>query len=387
MSSYDYMHGWNYTSPSSPFTYTSATAYPMTWTGTPNQGKVAVITPAKLTQNCINHFVLALDMSASMYNQAENLIKAVDALIAYWAKRSQELDQETRVTIYLFHSDVTCIVYDKDVLRLPSIREYYRPDRRTALIDATWLALDDLEKSAQLYGDHAFLFYALTDGCENQSHRRGSELKARLEKLPDNWTAAALVPDMNGVYEAKKYGFPPGNVAVWDTTTRDGVTEVGETMRAATDSYMTGRASGIVGTRTLFSTGSDALNKQSITAANLTRLDPTLYTAVPVTEVGAVVRPFVQDLGLKFVVGTCFYQLTKREKIQPQKDLIVREKATDRYFYGANLRALVGLSDTQLSCAPDANPDYELFVRSDSTNRKLMIGTKLLILNKRMTLV
>jgi hypothetical protein len=154
-------------------------------------------------------------------------------------------------------------------------------------------------------------------------------------------------------------------------------------MLAATNDYMVSRSMGVKGTRTLFSTGADALNKQSITAAGLTLLDPKLYQAVPVVEVGAVVRPFVQDLGLTFVVGICFYQLTKREKIQPQKELIVREKKTDRYYYGPNLRPLVGLSDTQLSVAPDANPDYELFVRSDSTNRKLMIGTKLLILNKR----
>lgn len=345
-----------------------------------------ILNTPTLMQGCINHITFVLDMSGSMMGQEVSLIKAVDALVAHLAQRSQELDQETRVTIYVFNDKVTCIVYDKDVLRLPSIKDVYRPDWRTALIDATFKAVEDLEKSATLYGDHAYLLYVFTDGVNNVNNHRAPSLKARLSGLPDNWTVAALVPNVTGVHEAKSFGFPAGNVAVWDTTTRNGVTEVGETMRVATDSYMTGRASGIVGTRTLFSTGADALNKQAVTAANLTRLDPTAYTAVPVVEVGAIVKPFVEDLGLRFMVGTCFYQLTKREKIQPQKDLLVREKKTDQYFYGANLRALVGLSDTQLSVAPDANPDYELFVRSDSTNRKLMIGTKLVILSQRMIL-
>jgi hypothetical protein len=369
--------------------YPSAYYVTPTFTGPQYTGSPTIVatTTSAFKQGCINHIALVLDMSGSMLQHKDNLIKAVDALIAYLAQRSQELDQETRITIYLFNREVQLVVYDKDVLRLPSIREFYRPDWQTALIDATLKAVDDLEKSATLYGDHAYLLYAFTDGQNNINNHRAGELRTRLTGLPDNWTMGALVPDMNGVHEAKSYGFPAGNVAVWDTTTRNGVTEVGETMRAATDSYMTGRASGIVGTRTLFSTGADALNKQTITAANLTLLDPKAYTAVPVVEVGAVVRPFVQDLGLKFVVGTCFYQLTKREKIQPQKDLLVREKKTGRFYYGPNLRPLVGLSDTQLSVAPDANPEYDLFVRSDSTNRKLMIGTTLLILKDRMTLV
>lgn len=347
----------------------------------------------KLTvkQGCINHIALVLDMSGSMIPHRDNLIKAVDALVTYLARRSQELDQETRITIYLFHNDTMCVVYDKDVLRLPSIREVYSPTGGTALIDATNKAITDLEKSATLYGDHAYLLYVMTDGEENSSrgmrYQLVEQLKTRLGALPDAWTVAALVPNVYSLSDAKQMGFPAGNVAIWDTTTVNGVEELGQEMQTATDSYFTARASGIVGTRTLFSTGADALNKQAVTAANLTRLDPKLYTVVPVIAVDSVVKAFVEGLGLRFVVGTNFYQLTKREKIAPNKDLIVREKKTDRYLYGPNLRALVGLSDTQLSVAPADNPDYELFVRSDSTNRKLMIGTKLLILNQRMTLV
>jgi hypothetical protein len=364
--------------------YYNAT-YP-SYTQPRRKGVFAPVDASALKQGCINHIGLVLDESLSMGPHRENLIKAVDALIAYLARRSQELDQETRITIYLFSDTVKCIVYDKDVLRLPSIRDFYRPSGNTALVDATWHALDDLSKSATIYGDHAYLIYDMTDGEENCSSHTPAELRPRLDALPPEWTVAALVPNVHGVANAKQMGFQPGNVAIWDTTTINGVAELGREIQTATDSYMTGRASGIVGTRTLFSTGADALNKQTVTAANLTLLDAKLYQAVPVVEVGAVVRPFVQDLGLKFVVGTCFYQLTKREKIQPTKDLLVRNKKTDQYYYGPNLRALVGLSDTQLSVAPDANPDYELFVRSDSTNRKLMIGTKLIILNKRMTL-
>lgn len=79
-----------------------------------------------------------------MSHLTRELVKVADAQIAYLAQRSKELDQETRITVYTFNNTVQCVVYDKDVLRLPSIAEFYQPRGMTALIDATLKSQDDL---------------------------------------------------------------------------------------------------------------------------------------------------------------------------------------------------------------------------------------------------
>src|SRR5690349_14651809 len=120
-------------------------------------------------ENYVNHVALALDASGSMAvsGKARALVTVADGLIEYLAARSKELNQETRVTVYTFDERVKCAIYDKDVLRLPSIADFYKIGGMTALLDATLLAIDDLRLTPQKYGDHAFLTYVLTDGKNN----------------------------------------------------------------------------------------------------------------------------------------------------------------------------------------------------------------------------
>jgi len=327
--------------------------------------------------NYINHIALVLDASDSMSGFSTELVKVADNLIAYLAQRSKELDQETRVSVYMFNNVVNCIIYDKDVLRLPSIDKHYRTWGMTALIDATIKSLDDLALTPEIYGDHSFLTYVLTDGQENHSGNRPSRLAEYLARLPEHWTVAVFVPNQNGKFEAKKFGFPADNIAIWDATTAQGVIEVGEVIRAATDSYMISRASGIRGTRSLFSTDAATLNKTTIKANNLKALTKRNYKLLDIDGSYAI-RDFVESQGLPYRLGVAFYQLTKTESIQPQKNIAIKEKKTNKVFTGANARAMLGLPDMEVRVKPDFNPDYDVFVQSTSVNRKLIDGTQLL---------
>ena len=109
------------------------------------------------SQNYINHIVLVLDHSTSMGNLAQTVVKVADMQVAELAQSSQALDQETRMTVYQFGNTTECIYFDKDVLRMPSIKNKYRIEGSTALIDATMQAINDLKQTNTLYGDHAFL--------------------------------------------------------------------------------------------------------------------------------------------------------------------------------------------------------------------------------------
>lgn len=344
-----------------------------------------------MTENYINHIALVLDASSSMsYNgHSEDAVKVADNLIGHLAMRSKELDQETRITVYMFADQVTCLIYDKDVLRLPSIKDLYRAYGNTALIDATNKSLDDLEQTAQLYGDHAFSVFVLTDGEENASHGRNTHrvgagplsaaLRSRLDSLPDNWTVAAFVPDQLGVSEAKRFGFPAGNISVWDTKTRKGMAEVGAVLRETTDVYMQNRAKGVRGSRTLFSTSVDTLNKATVKDAHLKTVNKNSYQLFDISA-DATIRDFVDNNGLTFEKGKCFYQLVKSEKIQGYKAIYIRNKKSNTFHTGAEVRTLLGLSDNDETVKPDRNPLYDVFVQSTSVNRRLKAGSKLLVM-------
>lgn len=338
----------------------------------------------------INHIALVLDASSSMSGHASELIKVADAQVAYLAQRSQELDQETRITIYTFADEVACTVYDKDVLRLPSLAKYYRAYGNTALIDATVKSQDDLAQTAQLYGDHAFLTFVFTDGQENRSRHNGpQDLARKLEKMPDNWTVAVLVPDQRGVHDAKRCGFFAGNIATWDTTSEAGLVEAASVIRRATDDFMVSRSSGVRGTRSIFSTAPDALNRQTMRSASLKALQPGQFELVPVppngpgTAIPETIREFVEHCGISYRLGSGYYQLTKREEIQHQKAIAIREKKSGRVYTGADARSVLGLPDMTVKVSPSANPDYDVFVQSTSVNRKLVPGTKLLLVTAR----
>jgi hypothetical protein len=330
-------------------------------------------------ENYINHVALVLDASSSMDPHRRALIDVADGQVEYLARRSQELDQETRVSIYTFSNTVECLVYDKDVLRLPSIASLYRVGGMTALIDATLKSLDDLSHQPELYGDHAFLTFVLTDGQENRSFNRPDTLRTRLSQLKSHWTVGVLVPDQRSVFEAKGFGFPAENIAVWDTTSAKGVVEVGETIRNATENFMQARSQGVRGTRSLFSTGLDAVNANTV-RMNLTPLSQSAYDILPVHH-SAPIREYVYSRGLDYVIGKGFYQLTKTESIQAQKQIAIREKATGQIFWGDAARDILGLPrNMEVRVKPEQNPEYDVFVQSTSVNRKLIPNTDLLVL-------
>ncbi|MGW7791278.1 vWA domain-containing protein [Streptomyces tricolor] len=342
------------------------------------------------SQNYINHVALVLDASSSMSHLSRKVVEVADQQIAYLARRSRELDQETRVTVYVFADTVECVIYDKDVLRMPSLKQLYRPGGMTALLAAALKSQRELAQTAQLYGDHSFLTFVLTDGQENASHRC-PDAPARdprelvgavaemIETQADNWTLAVLVPDQMGRREAIQCGFPKDNVAIWDATSTQGLEEAGQVIQLATEKFMVGRTQGIRGSRAVFSVGADAVNKDTIEAAGLTPADPSTYQLLPVAREAAI-RDWVVASGHTYRTGGAFYQLSKSEKIQARKQIAVLEKKTDRVYTGPEARALLGLPDVEVRVKPDHNDDFTIFVQSTSVNRKLVANTRLLLM-------
>lgn len=328
--------------------------------------------------NYINHFGLVLDASSSMNKHKRSVIEVVDAQIEFLAKTSKEMEQETRITVFTFASRDTakCVIYDKDVLRMPGISAYYRPDGMTALLDATHLAIDDMRMTPQKYGDHAFVLWVWTDGMENHSRKNDpNSLSAKIAGLEDNWTVATFVPDRTAAEYAKRFGFPTGNTKIWDASSQQGVDDVASVLRTTSENFMQARRSGVRSTKSLFQ-----LNPVSATdiVSNLKPVPPTTYSIYAVWADGRI-DDFVTLQRGHYTRGAAFYELMKAEEVQPQKDIAILYG--NKLYSGPQARTMLGLPNYTVKVSPSAHPGYKIFVQSTSSNRKLIAGTQCLVFN------
>jgi hypothetical protein len=343
---------------------------------------------------------------------SEKLIQVVDGLVADLKEESDRLGHETRISLLAFSHEVEVLVWDMDVKHLPSMKGLYGDTSgATALIEATCKGLDDLGHIWEEYGSHSFLSFTVTDGKENASgfsetgrmHTSGYgslQYRAQLDKwtnliqrkigaLPEHWTAAILVPDVMAKRTAVSYGFPAGNVAIWDTTSASGVEEAIGTVKAAATNFLRGRESGVRGTKTLFSAVGQDLSVDTVKSV----LEPLAVGSYGLYEVkdeehDMEIRHFVEKRTKKpYRPRSAYYELGPRVKVQANKDVLVyMKKAGDdaeRVYGGDDARELLfgvdGRSNGELSVKAGHNPDLKVLVMSGSVNRKLKKGTKLLV--------
>jgi hypothetical protein len=340
------------------------------------------VTQAPVT-NIINHFVWLLDESGSMNRHRAAVIEFVDGEITRLAARSRDVDQETRITVYTFNSynGTRCLIYDKDVLRVPSIANLYHPNFQTPLIDATMLVINDTLLTATKYGDHTFWLNAITDGIENVHPERSPMLRNLVNQVlaTDTWTVTAFVPNHQGHELAARYGFPDDNIRIWDPTSAEGVREVAVAMATAADSYYTMRSAGVKSTRRLFA---DVVTAKAV-QAKLIPITKGSYTFTPVPGTAddkTRIDEFCQQHFGTYTPGMGYYEFTKTETIQPTKNIAVL--VGDDLYMGtkAAMRSLLSLpaSNQDLRVNPSTQA-HTIFVQSTSMNRNLLGGTRLLV--------
>ena len=80
---------------------------------------------------------------------------------------------------------------------------------------------------------------------------------------------------------------------------------------------------------------------------------------------------------MDYLKGAAFYQLSKTEsKVSYTKQVLVRERVTGKIFAGKEARAMIGLpSDRNARLHPGDHKNYDLFIQSESVNRKLVGGS------------
>lgn len=329
----------------------------------------------KMLQNhLINHIALVVDASSSMSQQP--VVKVFDKELEYLKRRSVELGQETRISIYLFNDQIHCLTFDMDVMRFKSLKGFWSATGMTRLLDGVAQAVTDHKKLPELYGDHAFLMYVITDGEENRSRDTSTAgLSDTLNRLPSHWTTACLVPDAKAKHEAKKFGFNIDSIAVWDINKANAFEGVGKQFSSAVNTYMEQRAQGVRGTRSFFAT----LDTSKLQQSKLMEINPDAFHIVDVGYESPIREYVESEVGVTYQLGKAFYQPAKTVEIQDHKKIFVQNVHSGKLYTGTNIRELLGLPQGTAKVEPGDHKDWIVFVQSTSVNRKLFPGTRLLV--------
>lgn len=188
------------------------------------------------------------------------------------------------------------------------------------------------------------------------------------------WTFVARVPaNINGSCKQQllELGIMPGNIQTWETTAAGMAASTAQTTQAMSN-YFTTRSSGAKATSAFYADAS----KVDITALEDISKKVSLYV-VPSTDNGVEIRPFILRHRMDYLKGSAFYQLTKTEaRVSHTKMILVRDRASGKIFAGKQARTMIGLpQDKNARLHPGDHKNFDLFIQSESVNRKLVADT------------
>lgn len=223
----------------------------------------------------------------------------------------------------------------------------------------------------------SFLVFVNTDGQEQHSRKyTKSTLAAAIQELQatGRWTFVFRVPKGN-THMVSELGVPLDNIQEWDTTNSRGITASTEATTKAVKSFYAARASG-QGSSTVFYANASQVDVNSLKDISK---DVALYV-VPNADSGIQIRDFILRHRMEYLKGSAFYQLTKTEaRVSHTKLIIIRDRSTGKMYSGKDARSMIGLPDDRNArLHPGDHGNYDIFIQSESVNRKLVGSTGVL---------
>lgn len=321
------------------------------------------------------YFVFLNDESGSMHTLTTAAIKDYNAIIGSVKTSATNHEQDTIVSMFGFGSDAVrrnVVNSNPHVLKpLTSWRAAGGTPGRKAIKEAI-----ELLKSMPDYNDPnvAFAVFTTTDGefdGDQYGGIRTSELATEIEQLTRSgkWTFVFRVPS-GGRRALSGLRIPAGNIQEWETTAAGMAASTAQT-EAAVDNFFATRATGKTSSTVFYA------NAQNVDTSKLKDISKavSLYT-VDSWENGIQIRDFILKRRMKYLKGSAFYQLMKTEpRVSPSKMIAIRDRATGAVFAGAEARTMLGLSSVNnIRLHPGDHGNYDLFIQSESVNRKLVAG-------------
>jgi len=245
----------------------------------------------------------------------------------------------------------------------------------TPLWDSVNKAIETISSSSS--EKDVYLVMVITDGEENSSVTTAWTLKQTIKSLQatDRWTFVFRVP-VGSKQTLINLGIPEGNIVEWEQTEKSLRASTEATVNA-TRSYFSAVAQGATSSQNFYT------NLNNVKPADLRRelndiTDKVHAEPVWDRDQGTQIRDFCQKTFGEFEAGKAYYQLSKKEKVQDYKKIIVKHKKKGKYYSG-DVRSMLGLPTFgEIKLSPGDHPDYEIYIESRSVNRKLVAHTKVL---------
>jgi uncharacterized protein YegL len=259
---------------------------------------------------------------------------------------------------------------------LPAQKEYIANGSATPLWDSVGMAIEAIENNPNKNDlTTAFLVMIITDGHENASKKwSASSISAKIKELQstDRWTFAFRVP-RGSKQVLVRLGIPEGNIMEWEQNEQS-FKEATAIQSSSVGSYFSARSRGVTSVNTFYAdVGNLSIAKIDNALDELT--NKVQRKVVSPHQDGIMIKDFCTEKFGKYAIGSAYYQLTKTEKVQPSKDLIILDRNTNKVYGGPSARSLLGLPQNgEIRLAPGNFGQYEVYVKSTSINRKLYDG-------------
>lgn len=334
------------------------------------------------TKQAKNYFGFLNDESGSMNSLKAAALADYNANIGAVKGAATKYEQDTIVSMTTFGSvgfnqiDRAVVNSNPHVLKEQKV---WRASGSTPMFAALLDMISQLESLPDANESHvSFTVLATTDGqATDRGYRPVFAEKVKELNSTGRWTFVFRVP-RGGREQLDGLNIPAGNIQEWDTTTA-GMAESTAKTTAAVDTFFATRATGKTSS-TVFYADASAVTAKAV-ASKLVDVskDVSLYV-VPASDNGIEIKPFILRHRMEYLKGSAFYQLTKTEsKVSHTKLIAIRDRVSGVIYSGDEARNMIGLpTGGNARLHPGNHGNFDIFIQSDSINRKLVGGTGVL---------
>jgi len=226
--------------------------------------------------------------------------------------------------------------------------------------------------------DVSFLVQITTDGEEQHSRKETlNSVSSKIRRLQSTgrWTFVARTPKGNRHYFTG-LGIPSDNIVEWENTA-EGLRNATVQTQQAIGSFYQMRSAGAKASTVFYANAAKVDTSQLVDISD--KVSIYVVDGFGVQE-GIEIREFILKKRAQYLKGAAFYQLTKSEsKIAETKLVVVRDRNTGKCYGGQQARTMVGLPQYgNARLHPGDHKNYDIFIQSESVNRKLVKGTGVL---------
>lgn len=334
--------------------------------------KKAVTKPKKPSDQTdqITYVSLVVDASGSMASLRGPASDAFNSQLDSIKGEAYKNKQATAVSVYRFGSYVECICerqHPEGVKRFSGSE--IGTLGMTALRDAIATAMRDMRSYPQAENT-ANLIIVITDGFENESTISKALLTQQIAdaQKTGEWSFVVTCP-ASSVQAVQALGIPGGNIQSWDGTAVELKTK-SAAVNAGISGYYATRSTGKKSTASFFADvgGIGERDLKDVTSQFRTWVVPSEADIAEVAD---------KKFG-GYILGHGFYELTKSERVQPHKKLLLRHIKSKRIFEGPIRAFLKADPNEDIRLKPGNQGDYRVYVQSTSMNRKLVRGSTLI---------